>query len=693
MACSSGEQPDLLVRDQCVPTLLVRIPAWVLTVSSTVSIVIFVLGSAVTVMRGRAETHRRDLRTNLAFSVMCAFGMLPLGLIDLHEGHMGFDDGGQPPLKIATSVLVALGLSTAMSAAFPSLFFCDLLERMIMRIVGLNPPSEKVYYRSAIRVCTSLMIMGVPCLPAVLCLFLSTNGSVVTTAWVFLCWSLGVAALLVTWQLHKLTSLFLDEARLPPSAVAYLEEYPAEHKLIKFLMRTDRGIMVLGLSFACAVLVAPLVVPLWRFKGTFFFVVLSAISPGILFTAGIQLLLHWLNVFVAKPPVRSGTRSLQLSGRQSVRQLLNKRSSQWSSRASNRGMKEESSKFEMSSARQQTIREVLTAYDSSAPPSEKHQRGVSLAFLETFLGEFGIGADEATYEVCNRVVREHTREHQCCYQAMLRDGVDQASGAAWAATQTVFVSHSWGCKFRRIVETIRNFERMHGGGRGGRPHYYYLDVLCINQHDLAELTSKGEVAGRRRTASTDAIAAALLETLDRSIETAETVLVAIDRWDEPAPLSRIWCLFEIWRATHALDTPVRMGFPRDEAVRFAEAVYNLEADVDTLINRNVDVHQARATVERDLQMIQMKIEDSVGLDGFNRTLRTKLMAHFVRSVADARSEKLLSHRAKSAVRPRMISALSPVTPRGGRGQPKACLQNSSDTSDTVRVSVADEPTV
>jgi len=240
---------------------------------------------------------------------------------------------------------------------------------------------------------------------------------------------------------------------------------------------------------------------------------------------------------------------------------------------------------------------------------------VSLTFLLQFAREFSVKAEEKTFEVCQRLIVPHTARHECCYFSMLKAGVDEGTESPWAAKQTIFVSHSWGCTFWSLLKTLANYEEEFG------PQYYYVDLFGLNQHDLAKIM----------VADADAQAAKakeLLATLDNAIKTANSILVAIDQWDSPAPLARIWCLYELWRGCE-LQKPIKAGFPHAAAVRFAKAVRDLEADVDHIVLDKVDVRRAQATKEEDLKMIQTNIETTVGQDTFNNMLRDKLMAHFV----------------------------------------------------------------
>merc|ERR1712100_971094 len=77
---------------------------------------------------------------------------------------------------------------------------------------------------------------------------------------------------------------------------------------------------------------------------------------------------------------------------------------------------------------------------------------------------------------------------------------------AWAGKQTVFVSHSWSTPFENLVLTIEEFEATH---IDDTTNYYYIDVFCLNQHDLAEV-QEAKASG---IADDQDVGAVLLKTL------------------------------------------------------------------------------------------------------------------------------------------------------------------------------------
>jgi len=444
----------------------------------------------------------------------------------------------------------------------------------------------------------------------------------------------------------------LDARRLPPSAIAFLRVHPPEAKLLRRL----RTLLLVTVSNQSAAIPAVVALPIF--------------VPHLLGVIMTWFAALWAPIFAALALV------VLLDAKAKRSEVLQRAGS---SRYSSSG----SSKYSASSKRQTdsseappTIASLRKGYNPRpSAATSKNERGVSLAFLLQFVRENDVHEDEMTWQVCDRVVRVHTAAHCCCYFDMLAGGCD-ADGVPWAAAQTVFISHSWGKSFMHLVRTAMHFEEAHGNG-----HHYYIDLFGLNQHDLAEVGGTLP-ASRSRTpsdvaansaatltlgassfdvttsctanqATKDAIAAVLLDTLDRSIQTAEFVLVAVDSWQDPAPLGRIWCLYEIWRSM-VLGKTVSMGFPREAAVAFVEAVRALEVDVDQLVEEKADMRKAQATVQDDLCMIQGRVEETIGMDAFNAEIREKLMAHLVHSSMHTSGEPCRSAR-QPMHRPRKVA--------------------------------------
>jgi hypothetical protein len=103
----------------------------------------------------------------------------------------------------------------------------------------------------------------------------------------------------------------------------------------------------------------------------------------------------------------------------------------------------------------------------------------------------------------------------------------QHEGAPFVAPATHFVSHVWGYDFREMVEAVLSMSEDEGGGEGV---FVWLDVLTVNQHKASD-----NAYDKDWWANTFKKAVAAF---------GHTVLVMMP-WEDPAPLKRSWCLWEI----------------------------------------------------------------------------------------------------------------------------------------------------
>ena len=92
------------------------------------------------------------------------------------------------------------------------------------------------------------------------------------------------------------------------------------------------------------------------------------------------------------------------------------------------------------------------------------------------------------------------------------------------------------------------------------PAFYFFDIFVLNQHTLT----------MDCTVSDDGFEL-LMESLKLSLMACGNVLLACSKgagdapgWSEPASLSRIWCLFELYVAISE-DIPIRAEFDPPEA--------------------------------------------------------------------------------------------------------------------------------
>ena len=133
--------------------------------------------------------------------------------------------------------------------------------------------------------------------------------------------------------------------------------------------------------------------------------------------------------------------------------------------------------------------------------------------------------------------------------------------------------------------------------------YYWFDIFVMNQHSFEDMDN-------------------LLGNLQASVRSPGRMLLALDSWRDPTPLTRAWCLLEIFTAISA-KADVIMGFSLAEESSFKERLAQNQAEVEAALAA-VDAERAEATVQADRDMIFEAIKHGTGFEGFNDTIRRAL---------------------------------------------------------------------
>jgi hypothetical protein len=248
--------------------------------------------------------------------------------------------------------------------------------------------------------------------------------------------------------------------------------------------------------------------------------------------------------------------------------------------------------------------------------------GVSLAFLEQFVVENGIAGGMTATEVVDRFVKPQTkdigREGSGPFVELIQDGFDE-KGRHWCSVPTHMFSYSWKYSVSAIVGTLRAFE---DEDPRAAQNYYYIDQFAIDQHDFAKgCSSQAEAQDK------------MIETLKLSINRPGKVICMLFPGNNPVPLTRIWCLFELYTAI-LLGATVFMRFPPDEADDIYQRLMALKGKGKSLVPQ-IEVRNANASMEKDRQRILTEIQSTIGLDAFNAELQV-FMEKALREVVEVR---------------------------------------------------------
>ncbi len=154
--------------------------------------------------------------------------------------------------------------------------------------------------------------------------------------------------------------------------------------------------------------------------------------------------------------------------------------------------------------------------------------GVRLSFFRTFVkrcGEEAALEKLTTCEVMEQFVKPQTKASQLslCEQ-LISDGGD---GAAFVETAKVFLSHAWKYLFLDLVASV---ERRFRGSADPDPVVWF-DVFSVSQHK----------AGERNFAWWN-------NTFLNAVGNMGEVVMVMQPWRAPIPLTRAWCIFEAYSA-------------------------------------------------------------------------------------------------------------------------------------------------
>ena len=188
---------------------------------------------------------------------------------------------------------------------------------------------------------------------------------------------------------------------------------------------------------------------------------------------------------------------------------------------------------------------------------------------------------------------------------------------------------------------------------GMRPTYYFFDIFVLNQHSLTMNCTATEDGfqvviqlGRpppscwnplfARTHKPDPSSCsppsqALIDSLKLSLVACGSVLLARGKgsgehpgWKEPAPLTRIWCLFEVYVSLEG-GVPISVQFtPAEEKAFLAALGKGGLAEVERAL-AGIDIKQANASVQSDIARILEAVEKEVGIESFNASVHQGLL--------------------------------------------------------------------
>ena len=243
----------------------------------------------------------------------------------------------------------------------------------------------------------------------------------------------------------------------------------------------------------------------------------------------------------------------------------------------------------------------------------KKPMGMHISAIRRFLREHpAVKAERlTTSQTSRRFVKNETYAMNKPYISIYEGEYDE-NGKALIAPATVFVSHAWRYEF---VNTVVDVMEQHSLTEPDA--YYWFDLFTNNQNNVGNKDFDW-----------------FSTTFRNSIRTIGQVLLVLSPWDDPLPVKRAWCLFEIASALDESDVNFLINLPKSEIKDMSTAVV---ADSDCLIKALSDIQaeKAEATSEEDKKLIFEVIDESEG--GFfhvNEQVKKALREWYVRELRE-----------------------------------------------------------
>jgi len=197
-----------------------------------------------------------------------------------------------------------------------------------------------------------------------------------------------------------------------------------------------------------------------------------------------------------------------------------------------------------------------------------------------------------TTDVCDRFLKPSTVDPQESYCGLAKTDPTRSNHIGQA---TAFVSHAWGQQFLDVVAALEDYD-----SRQPTPTVFWFDIFSNNQHK----------APNREFSWWQTVFRDNIGKLKRTLLVLE--------WDDPKPLSRAWCL---WEMVSTVDTRsefhVLMSSKNHKS--FATA---LVEDLKSIVFKtcNVDLNSAQAFNPSDRDNIFKAVEATAGFGEVNKVV-------------------------------------------------------------------------
>ncbi|KAH9118822.1 hypothetical protein AeMF1_008098, partial [Aphanomyces euteiches] len=219
-----------------------------------------------------------------------------------------------------------------------------------------------------------------------------------------------------------------------------------------------------------------------------------------------------------------------------------------------------------------------------------------VAWKDDMLAKGRISPASTTTDVCEAIVKPETIECNCSYAQKHINGPTQGIGKA-----THFVSHAWKYSFCDLISAIEIFALSLPPDEA-KSVFFWVDLFVVDQHHAPSRPHSWWSS-----------------TFVDVIRSFGKVVLVFQPLLDPIPLTRAWCLWEIFTAIQT-GASISLAMPTEQWTNYRVSLrQDYHAVIDSL--QRVDARNAEAWNPRDKEEIFHAIEVSVGFEELNRRVR------------------------------------------------------------------------
>ena len=259
--------------------------------------------------------------------------------------------------------------------------------------------------------------------------------------------------------------------------------------------------------------------------------------------------------------------------------------------------------------------------------------GVSLKFMKLYADECGVQDDMTAADVCGNFVKPMTVSAGVSAAALLKHDAHGGETAEWVGPPTHFLSYAWSYSFRRLIGIVERFEE---DLPPEQTNFYFFDQFSLNQHKFVEDTVRGghdsrptdeahgePPASSRKDSSQTDMQLEIVAALKAQMLCSGHVVMCLWPLEQPTPLQRAWCLFELWVAL-SNNIKVTMVYGDEDVTALYQLVSSGTFHVNKIMGE-ISAQNAGCMVPRDKELILGYIESEMGADKFNAQMREHLL--------------------------------------------------------------------